>query len=272
VILLLAENAYPGLFASRAGARLRWLRGRREVYRLLEEEIAAHRAHPGGNDVLSLLIAARDDEDQALGDAELRDQLVTLLLAGHETTAAGLAWCFERLVRHSDALERLNREFESDDGDDYLDAVINETLRVRPLIDQVVRKLAAPVEISGHVLPAGTIVAASIIGVQRSEVFDDPDRFRPERFLDQSPPPYTLIPFGGGPHRCLGASFAIMEMKTVLRAVLARVALRAPSATPERSTRVRRFATVPANGARVIVTAKRAPADTDRLGLATHME
>jgi cytochrome P450 len=204
------------------------------------------------------LSAARDDEDQPLADAELRDQLITLLLAGHETTAAALAWCFERLVRHPTALERLIGELEQDDGEDYLDAVINETLRVRPVIDQVVRKLSAPVTISGHVLPAGTIVAASIVGVQRSDVFDDPQRFRPERFLHQSPPPYALIPFGGGSHRCLGASFALMEIKAVLRAVLQRVALRAPSPRPERPTRLRRFATIPAKGARVIVTSRRA--------------
>lgn len=257
LIALLAENAHPRLFESRLGRRLGWLRARREAYRLLDEEIAAHRAEPDGReDILALLLQARDCEGRPLDGDDLRDQLFTLLVAGHETTAAALAWCLERLVRHPAALARLQREIASGGGDAYLSAVIDETLRVRPVLDQVMRRLAAPLELGGYRLGAGTLVAASIIGVQGSEAFDDPERFRPERFLDHPAPPYALIPFGGGARRCLGASFALLEMREVLRAVLQRVELRAPIASPERPTRWRRFTTVPARGARVIVATR----------------
>lgn len=257
-IAFLAEGAYPRLGRSAIGARLPWLRARREVDPLLYEEIAAHRADlDGRDDVLALLIAARDDEDRGLSDQELHDQLLTLLTAGHETSATALAWCFERLVRHPDALTRLKRELDRDEDDRYLEAVINETLRVRPVVDSVWRKLASPLELGGYQLPAGTTVAVSITGVQRLDAYPDPERFRPERFLDQQPPPYALIPFGGGARRCVGASFAMMEMKTVLRTVLTRVDLRGPTQRSERPNRWRRFTTVPGRGGRVIVTAKR---------------
>jgi cytochrome P450 len=190
-----------------------------------------------------------------LSDAELRDELMTLLLAGHETTTTALAWCFERLLRHPAVLARLEREL-SADQDAYLDAVINETLRVRPVIDAVWRKLTAPAELGGYSLPAGTTVMPSILLVQRSAAFGDAEAFRPERFLEGSAPPYSLIPFGGGPRRCIGASFAVMEMKTIIRSVLERVELRAPSARPERA-RVHHVTLVPARGGRVIVTSRR---------------
>ncbi len=255
LMALMAEGTFPRLFASRPAARLRWLRARREANRLLEEEITAHRADPDGrDDVLAMLLAARDDEGRPLGDEEVRDQLLTLLVAGHETSASTLAWCFERLVRHPDVLARLRAELAAGDGDALLRAVVDETLRVRPVIDQVNRKLARPFVVGGYELPAGTTVAASILGVQRSEVFAEPERFRPERFLDGGAPPYALIPFGGGPRRCIGASFALMEMKEVLRAVVEHVELAAPSRRPERPTRGRRFTTVPHRGGRVVVT------------------
>jgi cytochrome P450 family 135 len=263
---IFAETQYPRLAGSSVGRRLPWLRARREAYRLLHEEIQAHRALPDGReDVLALLMAARDEDGRPLDDEELRDQLITLLLAGHETTASALGWCFERLVRHPRVLMRLQRELGSagggDDGDGYLEAVINETLRVRPVIDAVARKLAAPLELADYSLPAGTMLAVSIIGVQGSRAFPEPDEFRPERLLGQPAPPYTLIPFGGGSRRCIGASFAMMEMKTVLRAVIEGVELRARTQKPERPTRWRRFTTVPGRGARVIVAAKRSHPD-----------
>jgi cytochrome P450 len=282
-----AEGAYPRVAASPIASRLPWLAARREVDRLLYEEIAAHRADPDGrDDVLALLMAAGagapsrsgDDagedaspaspaspsglapegvQERPLSDEELRDQLATLLVAGHETTATALAWSFERLLRHPRCLRRLQEEIAAGDGEAYLEAVVNETLRVRPVIDQAVRKLASPVRLAGYTLPAGTVVAASILGVQMSESYDAPEEFRPERFLERSAPAYALIPFGGGVRRCVGASFAVMEMKTILRTVLERVELQAPSPRPERPIRWRRFTVSPSRGARVIVTARR---------------
>ena len=254
-----AETRFPGLADSRPGRRAPPLRARREADRLLYEEIAAHRAEPEGrDDILALLVAQQDEEGRRLDDQELRDHLLTLLLAGHETTASTLAWCFERLVRHPPALARLERELAADDGDAYLEAVVHETLRLRPVIEAVFRRLTAPYEIGGYRLPAGTNIAANIWGVHRGAAYDAPGEFRPERFLDRSPPPYAFVPFGGGPHRCLGASFAMMEMKTVLRTVLERVELAAPAARPERASRARRVSVVPTRGARVVVT-RRSP-------------
>jgi cytochrome P450 len=258
ILTYIAETSHPRFADSRIGAQLPWLRARREADTLLYEEIAAHRADPDGReDVLALLIAARDENGEPLSDAELRDQLSTLLIAGQETTATALAWCFERLLRHPAALDRLIEEIDNDDGDAYLGAVINETLRVRPPLDGASRKLSAPVQIGGYLLPAGTMVVASIVGAHLSDIYPQPEQFRPERFLDQPLSPYTLIPFGGGPRRCIGASFALMEMKTILRIVLRQVDLRAPTQKSERPVRTRRFTTYPARGGRVVVTSRR---------------
>jgi cytochrome P450 len=255
---VLAEGARPGISESRLGRRLPWVSARLRAERVLDEEIAAHRADPEGReDVLARLIATRDEDGRALSDAELRGELLTLLTAGYETTATALAWCFERLVRHPDVLARLQRELAGDAGDAYLDAVINETLRVRPVIDSVQRKLSAPFELGGYRIPAGITVSPSIVGVQHAgDVFEDPLAFRPERFLEQPVAPYTLIPFGGGSRRCIGASFAVMEMRTVLRTVLTQLQLRPSSSRPERPTRGRRIVTFPARGARVTVADK----------------
>jgi hypothetical protein len=175
------------------------------------------------------------------------------LLAGHETTTTGLAWAFERLTRHPDALHRLEQELAAGE-DEYLDAVVNETLRVRPVIDGVWRKLTAPTVIAGYRLPAGTLVFPAIALAQTSEhAFPDPEEFHPERFLDASPPPYTFIPFGGGTRRCIGAAFAVIEMKTVLSTVLGRVELRAERPRPERP-RSHHITQIPARGGRVIAT------------------
>ncbi len=249
---------YPKLLAHRFVRPFTTLRILPDVDRLLYEEIAAHRADPDGHeDVLALLIAARDEDGQALSDEELRDHLITLLVAGHETTTTALAWCFERLLRHPAALARLQQELLDDEQEAYLDAVLNETLRVRPVIDAVWRKLTAPAEVAGRLLPAGAIVMPSIVLVQGSAAFTDPDAFRPERFLQGGAPPYTFIPFGGGTRRCIGASFAMMEMKAILGTVLERVELRVPRARSERA-KVHHITLVPARGARVIVTRRRA--------------
>jgi cytochrome P450 len=251
-----AEGAMPGLAESRIGSRLPWIAARHQVDRLLFEEIAAHRTTPEGReDILALLIAAGGEDGAPLSDKELRDQAMTLLVAGHETTSTTLAWCFERLQRHPRCLQRLQDEITNDTGDAYLDAVVNETFRTRPVADQVVRTLTSPTKIGGYTLPAGTTVAASILGVQLSEAYENPEEFRPERFLDRPPSPYTLIPFGGGVRRCVGASFAVMEIKTILRTTLERVRIQATSEKPERPIRWRRFTVTPRRHARVTISA-----------------
>ncbi len=243
---------FPKLLDTPMGRRHASMRVRPEVDRLLYEEIAAHRADPEAHDdILALLVSARGADGVPLPDENLLDQIITLLLAGHETTTTGLAWAFERLVRHPDALQRLQDELEAG-REEYLDAVVNETLRVRPVIDGVWRKLTAPAIVAGHRLPTGTLVLPAIALVQTSEAaFPDPEEFRPERFLDGSPAPYTFIPFGGGTRRCIGAAFAVMEMKTVLSTVLTRVELRAPHDRSEKP-RVHHVTQVPGRGARVI--------------------
>ncbi|HEX4345458.1 MAG TPA: cytochrome P450 [Solirubrobacteraceae bacterium] len=250
---IVLEGARPGLADGRLAPRLPWVRARLLAGHVLDEEIAAHRAAPEGrDDVLALLIAARDEDDCPLSDEELRSELLTLLLAGHETTATALAWCFERLVRHPDVLARLQDEIARGD-DAYLDAVISETLRSRPVVDSAQRLLTAEFELGGYRLPAGTRIAPSIWAVQHSAAFEAPERFEPERFLDRRVAPYTLIPFGGGVRRCIGASFAEMELRTVLRTVLGQVDLQPTSAASEKSRRGRGITTVPARGGRVAV-------------------
>jgi cytochrome P450 len=255
-LLNVADGAHPRIGDSRIGRRLPWMRARRRLDRLLHEEIAAHRAAPEDrDDVLALLIAARGADGRPLTDAELRDQLFTLLVAGNETTASALAWCFERLARHPAALARATAEARGEVPDQgYLAAVAQETLRVRPIIDVVWRKLAVDTQVGGHHLPAGTLVTASVRAVQRSSAFPEPEAFRPERFLGAGPPPYTHIPFGGGRRRCIGAAFATMELETVLATVLRAVDVTPrPGARPERQSRLRTFTTVPARGGRVTV-------------------
>jgi cytochrome P450 len=178
----------------------------------------------------------------------LRDQIMTLLLAGHETTTTGLAWAFERLLRNPEALERAR------EGDDaYLDAVVQETLRIRPVIPAVLRQLKAPVELGGWQLPAGvTVMPAVTLMHSDPALFDQPERFRPERFLtDGGGSTYTWIPFGGGRRRCLGAAFASLEMRVALRTILARTTLRADRPRAERA-RNHHITLVPARGARVV--------------------
>lgn len=251
-------------FASRTRVRaLTTLKAMPEIDRLLFEEISAHRQELSNReglsrrkDVLSQLIEARDEDGNGLNDEELRDHLITLLVAGHETTTTALAWCFERLLRHPQALQRLRAEIKAGEEDAYLDAVISETLRGRPVIVAVWRKLTQPAVVEGRLLPASATVVPSITLVHGSQTFEHAQEFRPERFLEDSVPPYTFIPFGGGPRRCIGASFATMEMKAVISTVLAMVDLRAPDQKPERA-KVHHVTLVPARGGRVIVTARR---------------
>ena len=226
---------------------------RAQVDELIFEEIRRRRADPAGDDVLSLLVQSGGEGDDALSDQALRDELMTLLIAGHETTATALAWAFERLTRHPSAMERLRASLEAGEGD-YLDAVIKETLRVRPVVMEVGRDITEPVELGGNLLPEGTRVMSSIALVQRSEAsWPDAKAFRPERFLDGQPVPYSWIPFGGGPRRCIGASFATQEMAAVIPVVLRHFDLVPDRLEPERS-QTRNVTQVPARGARVILS------------------
>jgi cytochrome P450 family 135 len=227
---------------------------------LIYEEIRARRDESDlaeRDDVLSLLLQARHDDGSPMEDRELRDELMTLLVAGHETSATALAWALEALTRHPAALDRLREEVDANE-DAYLDAVIKETLRLRPVIALVLRRLTEPMEIGGRLLPAGVNVAPCIYLVhRRPDLYPDPRAFRPERFLEDSPGTYTWFPFGGGVRRCLGASFAQFEMKVVLRELVARLDIRAASSRPERRVR-RAIVFAPERGGELIVERRRA--------------
>jgi len=225
------------------------------VDRLIYEEIAARRASPDvseRDDILSLLLEARHEDGSPMSDTELRDELITLLVAGHETTATALAWAVERLARHPGKLDRLTEEVRSGE-DAYLDAVIAETLRLRPVISLVARHLVEPMEIGGRLLPAGVTVAPSIYLVhRRPDIYPEPERFLPERFLDTPPGTYTWIPFGGGRRRCLGGAFAQFEMQVVLRELALRRNVRPTRRRDERVLR-RAITETPSRNAEVIV-------------------
>jgi cytochrome P450 family 135 len=233
----------------------RFLRAREALDAFLYEEIALRRAEAGGeerDDVLSLLLQARHDDGSPMGDEELRDELLTVVGAGHETTATALAWSVERLLRTPRVLERL-RESLAAGEDDYLEATVKEALRARPVIVDVARKLTAPVEIGGYELAAGSFVLAAIGAMHyREDVFPAPEEFRPERFLDAKADNYAWIPFGGGVRRCIGAAFAEFEMRIALREFVVRAELTAPDPAPER-VRIRNITLAPAKGTRVLL-------------------
>jgi cytochrome P450 len=238
----------------------RFVRVRAEVDALLLDEIRRRREAPDlaeRDDVLSMLLQARGEDGEPMSEPELRDELMTLLLAGHETTATGLAWAFERLTRNPRVMSRLLESLDDED-DAYLDAVAKETLRARPVVYDVARKLGEPATVKGWELPAGAYVVPSITAVHLLRgIYERPDEFRPERFLeDDQPDSYAWIPFGGGRRRCIGAAFATMEMKAVLAEVLARVEVRAPDPKPER-IKLHNVTLTPAKGARVVVADRR---------------
>ena len=220
---------------------------------VIAEEIARRRAAPDlaeRDDVLSLLLGARHEDDGSpMSDAELRDELTTLLVAGHETTATALSWALERLARHPSAWARLR------DGDEpYLEATIKETLRLRPVVPIVLRRLKAPMEIGGFELPAGVSAVPCIYLMhRRSDVYPDPRAFRPERFLERPAGTYTWIPFGGGVRRCLGASFAQFEMAAVLRVLARRCARLEPDGVVPEPIARRSITLVPGREGRVVV-------------------
>jgi cytochrome P450 len=217
-------------------------------------------------DILSLLMQARDEEGNAMTDSELRDELVTLLLAGHETTATSVAWAIERLVRHPQKLRRLVAEIDAgpEGGEEYITAVVNETLRVRPVVPIVVRVLKDELQVGPYALPAGTRVTPSIYLTNRNpRIYERPRDFSPERFLDGAPETFSWIPFGGGIRRCIGAAFAQLEMKLILRTVLSELEPRLPPGGRFRRgewTRRRAITLVPAAGTRVVWERRRAAA------------
>jgi cytochrome P450 len=224
------------------------------IYGVIDKRRA--RGDDSGTDVLSLLLATRDDEGKPLTDQELRDQLLTLVLAGHETTANQLAWTFERLLRNPAGYDRLREEVRGGDGDAYVDATVYEGMRVRPVIPMVARRITSPWQLGDFRLPGGTAVALSIVLVHhRADVYPDPHAFQPERFLGRTPGTYTWIPFGGGIRRCLGASLAMAEQQIVLRTIARRTDMVAPDPRPERAHQ-RNVTMIPGRGARVVVTAK----------------
>ena len=192
-----------------------------ELFALIDER----RAQAGErDDVLSLLLGARHEDGSPMTAQELRDELMTLLVAGHETTASQLAFAFERLVRTPEVLARLTDEVAADDGDAYLTATVQETLRRRPVLPNAAPRLVMQeLEVGGWRYPAGVCLVPNAYLVHHDPaIYPEPYAFRPERFLDQAPGTYTWIPFGGGRRRCLGAAFATVEMKIVLRTVLER--------------------------------------------------
>ncbi len=233
----------------------RFLRARANLDEFLYEEIAIRRGEAESeerDDVLSLLLRARHDDGSPMGDEELRDELLTVVGAGHETTATALAWAMERLLRAPRVLARL-RESIAAGQEDYLEATVKETLRARPVIIDVARKLTAPVKVAGYELPAGSFVLPAIGALHyREDVFPEPEEFRPERFLDAKADNYAWIPFGGGVRRCVGAAFAEFEMRIVLREFVERAQLSAADPKPERA-RIRNITVAPGKGTRVVL-------------------
>ena len=225
---------------------------------LIYDEIARRRTEADlddRTDVLSLLLRARDEHGQPMADVELRDELMTLLLAGHETTATGLAFAFDLLPRNPEVLARLRDELEGGD-DAYLDAVVTESLRLRPVIDASERTLTKPREIGGWTLPAGIRVYPAIAVVHlREDLYPQPFAFRPERFIEEEATSYSWLPFGGGIRRCIGAALAQAEMAEVIRTVVTRVDLEPARPDPEPVV-MRGITLVPRHGTPVVVRRK----------------
>jgi len=237
-----------------------------ELDRHLYALIAARRAagEQERTDIFSLLLAARDEAGEPLTDHELRDELISLVLAGHETTANSLAWAFERLLRNPAAYDRLREEVRASDADAigaadaWIEATIHETMRNRPVVPITGRRVTVPWQLGEHRLPGDTHVLISIALLHhREDVYPEPYAFRPERFLGVKPGTYTWVPFGGGIRRCLGATLAMAEQRVVLRAVARRTDMVAPDPRPERLVH-RNVTMIPARGAAVVVTSRRA--------------
>jgi cytochrome P450 len=270
---LLAETASPltqllALATRRFGSGGPWKAFEQmlaEVDELLYAEIAEHRQAADleqRGDILSALMLARFEDGEPMSDSDLRDQLMTLLLAGHETTATALAWSFDLLLRHPEQLSKLRGSLQ-EGSEDYMRATITEALRLRPVVPLAGRRLAKPIVADGYELPAGTDVSPAIwLTHTRADLYPEPFAFRPERFLDEGPETYAWIPFGGGVRRCLGASFAEFEMRIMLREVLTRCELHKADPRPERIGR-RNITFSPREGTPVVLTERHPARERD---------
>jgi cytochrome P450 len=229
----------------------------RQLYAAIRSRRAAGTS-AGRGDVLSLLLEARYDDGRPLSDQHIRDELMSLVLAGHETTANSLAWTFERLLRSPAAYDQLREIVRSGgaDASDFVESAVCEGMRLRPVIPIVVRMVTRPWQLGEYVVPAQTPVAISIVALHhRADVYPDPYEFRLDRFVGHKPGTYTWIPFGGGIRRCLGATLAMAEQRVVLEAIVRRTDLVAPSSAPE-GARQRNVTMIPSRGGRVMVERK----------------
>lgn len=258
---LLSERV-PGMRDPLAELRARLA----EADELIAREAEERRRDPRvgeRSDILSMLVAARFTDGTAMSDAELRDQLMTLLVAGHETTATGLAWAFDLLLRNPGPLRRLREELAAGE-ETYLRATVAEALRLRPVVPLAGRRIASKLRVGRWTLPAGTDVTPAIwLTHTRPDVYPEPLAFRPERFVERPPGTYSWIPFGGGVRRCLGATFAELEMRVVLREVLSTCELEAVRSRPERVTR-RNVTLSPRRGTPVRLRGRRSAGDGGR--------
>jgi hypothetical protein len=281
-VLAFAENPLSVIPSLRE--KLRWWGPVRDFERtakrtdeLIYAVIAQRRAAAGDesrDDVLAMLLQARHDDGTEMTPEELRDELMTALVAGHETTASELAWAFERLAREPRVAEKLTAEIDAGESDEYLTATVHEVLRLRPVVPNAEPRLTKqPVTIGGYDYPAGVSLLASAWLVHHDpEIYPEPFAFKPERFVGVSPGTYTWLPFGGGRRRCLGASFALQEMKIVLRAVLSRFEVAPVTPAPEHTGR-RSITFSPKGGATVVLRARSrdgaaAPPATPELAIA----
>ncbi len=254
----------------RIGSRSPWAtfeRRKTAADRALLDVIAARRRDPDAGarpDVLSRMLSARDDSEEMLTDAELRDDLMTLLIAGHETTSVALTWTVSLLARHPSVVSRLRAELDAGDGTSYLQAVVKESLRLRPIVPFTGRTITAPMTVRDRTLPAGTKLWVPILLVHMlPELHPDPHAFRPERFLDRrTAEPYTWLPFGGGVRRCIGAGLANLEMEAVLGAVVRDLDLQSTDAALERE-RANGVTLVPRRGGRIVVARRRRSTTSD---------
>jgi len=230
-------------------------RRRQYIHDLVHQLIVRRRTdptHTERDDVLSRLVAARDEHGAPLGDGEVRDLLLGLLMAGHETTANSLTWAFERLSRTPHAASRLHEEL-MDGGTEYLDAVVSETLRTRPSVIDAVRTATSEIELSGYPIAPGTVVSAMLTAMhRRPDLWPDPLAFRPERFLSGRPRPYSYMPFGGGIRHCIGASLSLVEMRTVLRTAIGMLDV-LPAPSREERMRLTGITLTPSRGGRVVL-------------------
>lgn len=264
-LLVLLRNRFTG----GGGVPAKVVNRLRAVDELLYAEIAEHRNRGDleeRDDILSALILARFEDGEGMTDTDLRDQLMTLLLAGHETTATALAWSFDLLLRHRQAFDRLHDSLEAGE-EDYLRATITETLRLRPVVPLAGRRLKKELVAGDLRLPEGTDVTPAIWLIHtRPDVYPEPFAFRPERFLENGPDTYSWVPFGGSVRRCIGGAFAEFEMRIVLREVLTRCELVKADPMPERVAR-RNVTLSPRAGTRVLLSARH-PAPERELAVA----